>query len=98
VVAAVGAAALGLAAPAQADPDADFLSFIRRHGLDTSTAELRDAYLQEASAICNLYAVTEDNDAVNQSMMRNGISTNEAAILTVGSATFQCPEWEHLLP
>lgn len=98
VATAVGAAALGVAAPAQADPDADFLAFIRRHGLDTSTYDLRSAYLEEASAICNLYAVTKDHDQVTRSMFNNGISENDTAVLQVGSVMFQCPEWEYLLP
>lgn len=98
LVAAVMAVTGAIAAPAGAHADADsygFLDFLSRNGEDVSSAEVQFAAIDYGYAICNLYRVSQSNDHVLRTMMRG---TQNAALYSVGSVHYLCPEWEFLLP
>jgi hypothetical protein len=91
---------LGLLGPARANADIDsegFLNWLSSHGEDTSTAEIRFRSVDLGMAICNLYATSGSNDEVNRTVVRDQ-GPQSAAVWTVGSVLYLCPQYRYLLP
>jgi Protein of unknown function (DUF732) len=99
----LGAAALVLAAPAQGDTT-EFLDYLQRHAIGTSTTELERSDLDMGMAICNIFAtappagVDPNDDAIRVlTTGENPMSTRQAATWIVGSVDYLCPQYTDLL-
>lgn len=99
IIGGLAALAIGLTgAPVAHANGIDFIDWLESHGEHAGNARIAGAELDMGYAICNLYEAAQSNDVVNQSMQRNGHSPENAAIWTVGSVLYLCPQYKYLLP
>jgi hypothetical protein len=99
----LGTAALALAVPAQADTD-EFLDYLQRNGIGTSTARLERADLDMGMSICNIFAtappagIDPNTDAIR--VLTTGedpMSNSQASTWIVGSVNYLCPQYTDLI-
>lgn len=96
---AIAVAAIGLAAPAHADPDpnadpatdADFLSALRFAGI---TYQDPNAAISTAKTLCQLEDTgASEDEIIGNLQQRNGFSGNGAAKFTVIAVGAYCPKY-----
>jgi hypothetical protein len=99
----VAAALVGLSllapAVAVADPNAQgFYDMLELSGIPSErSAEQRAASLQFGYSICNWYAATLDNRQVMMWFYNHGYTPRDAAVWTVTSVNYLCPQYQYLL-
>lgn len=89
LAAVLGAVALAVAAPANAD-SSSFIDYLQRNGIDTS-GEAHDADIDLGYAICDMYSAGGTNAEVTRSLSRRH-SPAEVTVWEIASVGYLCPQ------
>ncbi|MDT5257622.1 MAG: hypothetical protein QOD10_2702 [Mycobacterium sp.] len=92
---ALGAAALGVAAPAGAD-SADFIKYLRANGVDVPTQELRNDFINLGQAICDHLDAGQDPNRTVDYLVSIGHTNANANMWLAGSVLYLCPRLNYL--
>jgi Protein of unknown function (DUF732) len=95
VVAALGGAALNVAAPAGAD-NADFIQFLGSNGENVSTQEIQNLYIDLGQAICQHLDASQNPNATVDYLVSLGHTNRNANMWLSGSVLYLCPQLNYL--
>jgi hypothetical protein len=74
-----------------------FYDSLERADIPNRTPEMRSRNLQMGLAICNAYATALNNDQVGLWLGNLGYSAHDAAMWTVSSVDYLCPQYGYML-